>query len=1156
MLAKIVGVKDAKTNKEIETFNNAIPILSELHSGKHIQVADMSSIQAKGLIQDGIHPNDDSYKFMAQQWLDGIKKAVARGWVKNPIGPDPKPSKGSNKDCHNKRSDPGTSPGNGPLSCGDLAVPSATSGKPAASADGVVKPSAGHPAEPSNPAPKQSGSIPKASSSAPKPVGHPPEPSNPSKPAPEQSGSAPKVSSPASKSVGHSPEPSNPSKAAPEQSRSTPKVSSPASKPVGHSPEPSNASKAAPEQSRSTPKVSSPASKPIDHPPESSNTSKPAPKQSNSAPPPGPKQSGSPGGAGPKQTEAHSVSVIRHSTTLPGGKISVVTTSTAFAPPPGAAAPKPSSPGPKASSPAPKPSGTPSAAGPKQTPPHPSEPKPSKSSSIASSSSAKTEEVFIDPGIWESKNPGIYCVPPCIFILPPLTLTKPTIITFPPLTTSLEVVHKTTKVVTSKGKKSTSTSYDRSTQTTTITIPPVTTDKIDFWNVVVTSGGKPTIHPTSSILPPPFVITNDRKSGEPIVTRTITPRPFPYDTSSSSTPTFPPPISFTNKGDDNDHGSGKPGKKKGGPPCLLPTGCGHKCGDGLPGPLGIFAKAVLCNKPCLTDCLPHPHPDFIDPSDPDPPKLPPILGLPPGPAPNKPDPKKPNPPPGPGPEKPDPKKPNPPPDTKPSGPSPTSEKPKSCTTKMVTDYWVDCTTISSKTTSCKTKNSSVVRGCTITATTHTTVGGSCPLITLNPDEDQGEDGTATKSKPKASSKAGGNGSGPAKTTKSSAKPPATGASPPPTFLPIPAAAPGQPKKPDGVYFALGYFQRCVGPNAAIAANTKCDTRFAIFDYTNSEKKFNGCKDPALWEAPKYVQKGNTKYPVKMGPFDGEGRAGCNYVREKDKDAGTLKCDKGGEFKCEKVKHPKAEPCKDAHKEDEKGDSWKTQVNCIQEHVPSDDKPGESVPAETSEQSPPPKPSSTSKPPPATLAPPSGPMLPKPPAKKGEEHKPNGVYFVIGYFIEGYAIGKFNLDLATARPAVFDYTNSKFTFDACKNKGDNALWTDKKGIKNTRDRHFPVWPIRIGPFAGEGRQGCNYFRSGAGNAGSLKCDVGGEFKCDIRTEKENTNVYCDREKDWWFTPQVNCIQAHVPDQIGEIVSDGPDKKGGFPGGGGAKPTGLD
>ncbi|KAL8738495.1 MAG: hypothetical protein Q9181_000706 [Wetmoreana brouardii] len=979
MLAKIVGAKDAKTNKEIETFNKAIPGLSESHSGKHVQVVDMSSIQAKGLIQDGIHPNDDSYKFMAQQWHDGIKGAVARGWIKDPIGPDPKPSKGSYKDCLTKRSDPGTSPGNGPVSCGDLAVPSATSGKPTASAGGAVKPSGGHPAEPSNPAPEHAGSTTKASASAPKPVGHPPEPSNPSKP---HSGSTSKASNPASKQSNpaspHGPKQSDsPSGAGPEQheagSVSTIKHST--TLPGGKVSVVTTSTTVAPPPGAAAPKPSSPG-----------------PKASS----PSAKKSGSPSGAGSKQPEANSVSVIKHSTTFPGGKISVMTTSSTIAHPPGAAVPQKSSPVPKASSPAPKPSGTPSAAGAKQTPHPTSGPKPSKSSSIASSSSAHTEEVFIDPSIWKSKNPGIYCVPPCMFILPPLTLTKPTTITFPPLTTSLEVVHKTTKVVTSNGKKSTSTGYDRSTQTTTITIPPVTTDKIDFWNVVVTSGGKPTIHPTSSILPPPFVITNDRKSGEPIVTRTITPRPFPYDTSSSSIPTFPPPISFTNKGDD-DHGGDKPGNKKGGPPCLLPTGCGHKCGEGLPGPLGIFAKAVLCNKPCLTDCLPHPHPDFIDPSDPDPPELPPIPGLPPAP-----NPKQPDPPPGPGPEKPDPKKPdlkpdpkkpNPPPDKRPSRPSPTSEKSKSCTTKTVTDYWVDCTTVSSKTTSCKTTSSSVVRGCTITATTHTTGGGSCPLITLNPDEDQGEDGTATKSnKPKSSSKAGGN--GPTKTSKSSAKPPATKAPPPPKSSPKPSPT-------------------------------------------------------------------------------------------------------------------------------------------------------------------------TSKPPPATQAPPSGLMLPKPPAKKGKEHKPDGVYFVMGYFIEGYVGGDvggigFNLDQGTARPAVFDYTNSKFTFDAYKNNGDDALWKDKKGIKNTHDQHFPVWPIRIGPFKGEGREGCKYYRGGLVNPGTLKCDKGGEFKCNQRSDKDNANVYCDRKKTWWFTPMVNCIQEHVPDELGEIVQDKndkpPDKRGGLPGGRGPKPTG--
>ena len=68
-----------------------------------------------------------------------------------------------------------------------------------------------------------------------------------------------------------------------------------------------------------------------------------------------------------------------------------------------------------------------------------------------------------------------------------------------------------------------------------LTIPAVTTDKIDLWDINVTSGVESSvIQITRSILPPPFTITDDQNPlsqdgvTHPPVTRTITPPPFPY----------------------------------------------------------------------------------------------------------------------------------------------------------------------------------------------------------------------------------------------------------------------------------------------------------------------------------------------------------------------------------------------------------------------------------------------------------------------------------------------------------------------------------------------------------------------------------------------------------------------------------------------------
>lgn len=529
-------------------------------------------------------------------------------------------------------------------------------------------------------------------------------------------------------------------------------------------------------------------------------------------------------------------------------------------------------------------------------------PEKSSSSDGAAPTSEGSGDVYIDPDIWSSQNPDLYCIPPCVLILPPLTLSKPTTISFPLYTTSLEVARKTTTIVTVNGKVSTSTGYDRVTQTTTLTIPPVTTDRIDFWNVNITGGTSSVFHATSSILPPPFVITNDRnprkQSGvtDPIITRTITPPPFPYETQSTFA-VFPPPISFTSKGDDDDSKPGGAKGKKGGPSCT--SGCGHKCGGG--GVLGVFIHAVFCNKPCLLNCLPHPRPDFIDPSDPDPPKLPelpPGPGLPPGP---------PGPPPGPGSppgggggnDNGPPPGPNPKDDNK---KSPSKSSSKSCTTSTVTDYFVSCTTVNSKSTSCKTTSSSLVQGCDIQATTILTASGrSCPIISLDPNDDQGEDGTASRTT--ASATHSGGLQGPAETAKedsdahgSSAALQGPAASPQPA--PKSTANPPGPKLtaswPREYYvYLFGYFRYCDGHGK------HCKAQPTVFDWTNDwpQKDVNYCGTKPLWTAPNRDNGYTTSFPENFGPFDMYAKTGCYISRKDAKSVGDVKCDQGGNFGC-------------------------------------------------------------------------------------------------------------------------------------------------------------------------------------------------------------------------------------------------------------------
>ena len=64
--------------------------------------------------------------------------------------------------------------------------------------------------------------------------------------------------------------------------------------------------------------------------------------------------------------------------------------------------------------------------------------------------------------------------------------------------------------------------------------------------------------------------------------------------------------------------------------------------------------------------------------------------------------------------------------------------------RVVTDYWVSCTSSLSGSASCTTTSSSLATGCDVTATTTTTSAAACPAVTDDPYEDQGEDGDASE----------------------------------------------------------------------------------------------------------------------------------------------------------------------------------------------------------------------------------------------------------------------------------------------------------------------------------------------------------------------------------------------------------------------------
>ncbi|KAI1735147.1 pectate lyase superfamily protein-domain-containing protein [Xylaria scruposa] len=232
--------------------------------------------------------------------------------------------------------------------------------------------------------------------------------------------------------------------------------------------------------------------------------------------------------------------------------------------------------------------------------------------------------VIIDPDLWSGGHEDpvtVQCHPPCTYVLPPLTLTEETTFKFPPLTTSITVGYNSTTVFEVTGAKTTRTIYQITVVTTIISIPPVTTSIISWFDETVTANST-IIYPIPSIIGPPFTITEPTpidSTTHPPDTRTFWPPPWP---GSSEPPpdTSTPTTSTTHTSDDDDitsihHTNGPPR-----PSCTHVAGCGRRCGD------SIFDICL----PCWIGCgIGPPGINRIDPDQPG--------GIPPNLDPNNPD---------------------------------------------------------------------------------------------------------------------------------------------------------------------------------------------------------------------------------------------------------------------------------------------------------------------------------------------------------------------------------------------------------------------------------------------------------------------------------------------------------------------------------------
>ncbi|KAL8830972.1 MAG: hypothetical protein Q9170_005496 [Blastenia crenularia] len=82
---------DSGGSGRVATYNAQIPAVVAARVAKghqNIAVVDMTMLGSHDEMV-GIHPKDSTYKKMGDIFFDGIKDAASKGWIKDPVGPDP-----------------------------------------------------------------------------------------------------------------------------------------------------------------------------------------------------------------------------------------------------------------------------------------------------------------------------------------------------------------------------------------------------------------------------------------------------------------------------------------------------------------------------------------------------------------------------------------------------------------------------------------------------------------------------------------------------------------------------------------------------------------------------------------------------------------------------------------------------------------------------------------------------------------------------------------------------------------------------------------------------------------------------------------------------------------------------------------------------------
>ncbi len=86
LVSNIVPASDAGRQARIVAFNAKVPgiVQARANAGKHVLFVDMSRVSLADMAE-GLHPNDNGYRKMAEAWNEGIKKVIGYGWIKDPV---------------------------------------------------------------------------------------------------------------------------------------------------------------------------------------------------------------------------------------------------------------------------------------------------------------------------------------------------------------------------------------------------------------------------------------------------------------------------------------------------------------------------------------------------------------------------------------------------------------------------------------------------------------------------------------------------------------------------------------------------------------------------------------------------------------------------------------------------------------------------------------------------------------------------------------------------------------------------------------------------------------------------------------------------------------------------------------------------------------